>query len=153
MWSRYRGSVGVGHKRVCCTSLDPIVNSRRNNVHPILVIRGSINGGCDPAIVTTTVADRESGAGLPARVALNTRGYNLTGSSVILLRRMHAVSGGHLGRGVNDLSVGSVAGISGTLSIDFKLSVSSANFAAWLGGGITTSRGLFIEQPFLTGYG
>lgn len=113
--------VAIGQNSVCCTSLDPIIKSRRNNIEPILVIRGSVKGGFSPAIVTTTVADRGSGAGLPARVRISTNRYNLTGSDVILLRRIQAVSGHHLHRGVNTLSNNSVNGIGRTLSISFKL--------------------------------
>lgn len=108
-------------KSVCCTSLDPIMNSRRNKVEPILVIRGGINGQFDPAMVTTTVADRRSGTGLPARVPLRTSDSKLTGSDIILLRRMQAVSGGQLGRGVNAISRGSVGRVGGTVSVSFNL--------------------------------
>lgn len=87
----------------------------------MLVIRGSMNGGCDPAIVTTTVADRGCGAGLPARVDISTMSYKLRGSSVILLRRIEALSGGHLGRHVKGLPASRVGGMGETLSMDFKL--------------------------------
>lgn len=101
------------------------MKSRRKKIEPILVVRGSVNGGCDPAMVMTTVASRVGGTGLPARVRVDTRRCKLGGSSIVLLRRVHAVSGGHLERGVNYLSGGVVLGISGDLRVDLKL------FALW----------------------
>ncbi len=86
----------------------------------MVVLRGGINGGCDAAIVMTPLADISgTGTGLPARCAVGTRG-NLRGPSVMLLRRVRAVSGRELRECVNGTDSGTLTNVRCTLTVDLK---------------------------------
>lgn len=115
----------VGQNSVCCTSLDPIINSRRKKVQPMLVVRGGVNGERDPAVVYTTVASGVGGTGLPARVRVYAGSCGVVGGSIVLLRRVHAVSGGELERCIYRVSRRQVGGVSRTVEVDLSL-------AAWV---------------------
>lgn len=126
LWVRAKGGqdigyIMVGEKSVFCTSLHPMIKDRRNKVQPILVVRGGMNGQRDPAIVYTTVASGVGGTGLPARVRVGTRLCKVRGSSIVLLRRLHAVSGEELGSGIYRLSSTVLSGIGRTLRVDLRL--------------------------------
>lgn len=126
-------------KSVCCTSLNENVNSRRGKCEPMLVVRGGMNGGRDPAMVVTTVADQMNmGTGLPARCFMGARN-KLRTPSVILLRRVQAVSGGQLSSCVNRLDSARVMGVGGTVYVDLNVSGGSGS-GCWLLVGLSVVR-------------
>ncbi len=111
--------IAMGQKSVFVTSLGPVMKSRRNKGEPILIVRGSIKGLRDPAVIITVVSDGIRGDGLPARMVVG--GNILPLSSIMCTRRVEAVSGAQLLQCINTLPGRSVTGISGTLGVDVKM--------------------------------